>query len=181
MNTIHAPMQNSPFNIYINFKRVIWILVGKPLFRFSFHNMYYYRNLILNVFGAKVSYTARIRRTVIIEMPWNLTIEEHASVGSWAYLYNLAHIHIGPETLISQYAQICTGSHDYNDPIMPLITKPIKIKRRAWIATGAFVGPGVTISEGAILGAKSVTFKNLEKWTIYAGNPATKLKSRIPI
>jgi putative colanic acid biosynthesis acetyltransferase WcaF len=61
---------------------------------------------------------------------------------------------------------------------MPLITKPIMIERRSWIATGAFVGPGVTISEGAILGAKSVTFKNLEKWTIYAGNPANIIKTR---
>jgi putative colanic acid biosynthesis acetyltransferase WcaF len=171
-------MQESPFTLFENFRRVIWILIGKPLFRFSFHNWYFYRIIVLNIFGAKVSNSARIRRTVIIEMPWNLTIEKHATIGSWAYLYNLAHIYIGPEVLISQYAQICTGSHDYNNPKMPLITKPIMIERRSWIATGAFVGPGVTISEGAILGAKSVTFKNLEKWTIYAGNPANIIKTR---
>jgi putative colanic acid biosynthesis acetyltransferase WcaF len=69
------PMQESPFTLFENFRRVIWILIGKPLFRFSFHNWYFYRIIVLNIFGAKVSNSARIRRSVFIEMPWNLTIE----------------------------------------------------------------------------------------------------------
>ncbi|MBP7844210.1 MAG: putative colanic acid biosynthesis acetyltransferase [Proteobacteria bacterium] len=178
MKPTHIPMQKSPFDLITNLRRTFWILIGKPLFRISFHNWYFYRNIILNVFGAKIASTARLRRSVQIEMPWNLEMAEFSTVGSYAYLYNLAPIYIGHEALISQYAQICTGTHNYEDPKMPLVSKAIRIERRCWIATGAFIGPGVYVAEGAILGAKSVTFKNLEKWTIYAGNPAKIIKTR---
>jgi putative colanic acid biosynthesis acetyltransferase WcaF len=53
------------------------------------------------------------------------------------------------------------------------------IEPQAWVAAEAFVGPGVTVGEGAVLGARGVAFKALEPWTVYAGNPAQPLKKRI--
>ncbi|GAB2185252.1 hypothetical protein LAB1_25610 [Roseibium sp. LAB1] len=46
------------------------------------------------------------------------------------------------------------------------------------IAAEAFVGPGVRVGEGAVLGARAVTVKDLAPWTVYAGNPAKPLKER---
>lgn len=50
--------------------------------------------------------------------------------------------------------------------------KPIKISKGAWIGVRAIILKGVTIGEGAIVGAGSVVTKDVPDWTIVAGNPA---------
>jgi putative colanic acid biosynthesis acetyltransferase WcaF len=40
------------------------------------------------------------------------------------------------------------------------------------------VGPGVSIGEGAVLGAGAVCFRDLEPWTVYVGNPCRRLRAR---
>jgi len=59
-----------------------------------------------------------------------------------------------------------------------LITRPIVLGEKAWIAAEAFVGPGVTVGEGAVLGARGVAMRDLEPWTVYRGNPAQPVKMR---
>ena len=61
---------------------------------------------------------------------------------------------------------------------MPLLRPPVTVHDDAWIAAGAFVGPGVSVGEGAILGARSVAMKDLQAWTVYIGNPAVAVKDR---
>jgi putative colanic acid biosynthesis acetyltransferase WcaF len=85
---------------------------------------------------------------------------------------------IGDRVSISQHAHLCAGTHDYDDARMPLLRPPITIGDDAWIAADAFVGPNVTVGEGAILGARGCAFSDLEPWTIYGGNPAKKIKPR---
>ena len=50
--------------------------------------------------------------------------------------------------------------------------KKIVIKNKAWIGFNAIILKGVTIGEGAIVGAGSVVTKDVPDWTIVAGNPA---------
>jgi len=88
-------------------------------------------------------------------------------------------ITIGDYALVSQGAHLCAGSHDIGDPNFQLISRPIFIGSRSWVASEAFVGPGVTIGEGAVLGARAVAFKTLQPWTVYIGNPAQPLKERV--
>jgi putative colanic acid biosynthesis acetyltransferase WcaF len=85
---------------------------------------------------------------------------------------------IGNRVSISQYAHICAGTHDYLQEDMPLMRPPITIEDDVWIAADSFVGPNVTVGEGAILGARGVAMTNLDPWMIYSGNPAILLKSR---
>ncbi|RZK40529.1 MAG: acyltransferase [Pedobacter sp.] len=56
-------------------------------------------------------------------------------------------------------------------------TAPIKICSNAWIGMNCIILKGVTIGEGAIVGAGSVVTKDVEAWTIVAGNPATLVKT----
>ena len=57
-----------------------------------------------------------------------------------------------------------------------LLTKPIVIRRNAWIGAGAIILPGVTIGENAIVGAGSVVRHDVEANTIVGGNPAKFLR-----
>jgi putative colanic acid biosynthesis acetyltransferase WcaF len=47
------------------------------------------------------------------------------------------------------------------------------------VATDAFVGMGVTIGEGAVVGARAAVFKDVEPWMVVGGNPAKPIKKRI--
>lgn len=62
--------------------------------------------------------------------------------------------------------------------VFKLITAPIKVCDMAWIATGAIIMPGITVGEGAVVGAGSVVTRDVEPWTVVAGNPARKVKAR---
>lgn len=55
-------------------------------------------------------------------------------------------------------------------------TAPIKICDNAWIGLNAIILKGVTIGEGSIVGAGSVVTKDVEPWTVVAGNPAKVVK-----
>lgn len=55
-------------------------------------------------------------------------------------------------------------------------SRPIIIKDNVWIGFDSVILAGVTIGEGAIVGARSVVRKNVEPWTVVAGNPAVVIK-----
>lgn len=158
-------------------RRVLWALV-MPLFRFSPRICFGWRRFLLSLFGAKVGAQTHIYNSAIIYMPWNLNIGEQSSIGEWALIYNLGPITIGNRTTISQRVHLCAGTHDYTDPALPLIKPPIEIKDQAWICADAFVGPNVTVGEGAIVGARAVVSKDVEPWAIVAGNPAKFIRRR---
>jgi len=47
-----------------------------------------------------------------------------------------------------------------------------------WIGHGAIIKPEIVIGDGAIVGAGSVVTKNVEDYTIVAGNPAKTIRRR---
>jgi putative colanic acid biosynthesis acetyltransferase WcaF len=47
------------------------------------------------------------------------------------------------------------------------------------VAAGCFIGPGITVGEGAVVGAYSVVTKDVPAWTVVAGNPARFIKPRV--
>ena len=159
------------------FGRILWSIIS-PLFYFSPRNFFFWRSFLLKMFGAKVGKNVNIYPSVKIYIPWNLSIDDFSSVGEWALIYNIGKIKIGKSVTISHKAQLCSGTHDYKKPNLPLLKKTIIIGDYVWICTDAFIGPGCEIGEGSIIGAKSVVFKNLGNWGIFAGNPAIFLKKR---
>ena len=58
-------------------------------------------------------------------------------------------------------------------------TAPIQICDKAWIGMNAIILKGVTIGEGAIVGAGAVVTHDVPAWTVVAGNPAREVK-KIP-
>ncbi len=155
--------------------RVLWGW-AQPLFRYSPRIFFAWRRFLLRLFGAIVGNHVNIYNSATIYMPWNFEIGDWSAIGEHAYIYNLGKIIIGEKVTVSQRAHLCAGTHDYSDPAMPLLKPPIVIKNRAWVAADVFVGPGVTIGEGTVVGARSVVVKDIEPWVVVAGNPARLIK-----
>jgi len=130
------------------------------------------------LFGADIGRQSNIRSSVKIWAPWNLKVGNFSSIGPATDIYNQGKIEIGNRTIISQKTYLCASTHDYNLATFPLITKPIKIGNQVWIAADSFIGPGVQVGDGVIVGARSAVFKNVQPWTIVRGNPAEFVKDR---
>jgi acetyltransferase-like isoleucine patch superfamily enzyme len=59
-----------------------------------------------------------------------------------------------------------------NAPVNPKDIRPVRICRDAWIGNGAHIMKGVTIGEGAIVGANSVVISDVPPYSLALGNPA---------
>ena len=114
-----------------------------------------------------------------VQFPWKVTIGDYSWIGDHVVLYSLGPIDIGTNVVISQKSYLCTGSHDYVKSDFPIYYQPIKIENESWLATDVFVGPGVTIGRGTVVGARSSVFKSLPDNKICMGSPVKILKDRI--
>lgn len=162
--------------------RFLWGVTSFILFKPFFLNISPFRKwrvLVLRAFGAKVAITANIYSNALIWSPKNLIIGEYSTIGPKVNCYNQDKVIIGSNVVISQYAYLCAGSHDATLSNLPHITAPITIEDQAWVTADVFISMGVTIGEGAVVGARSAVFKNVEPWTIVGGNPACFIKKRI--
>ena len=176
---VATPIRNiSPWTRSEKVRRLLWAIVAATLFRFSFHNWYGVRTWLLKLFGARLGRNVRIRRTAKIEIPWNLDIGDDVSIGDAAILYSLGMITIGARSFLSQYAHLCAGTHDPMDRNYPLIRPAITLGTDCWIAADAFVGPGVTIGDRTVVGARASVFSDLPGDVIAVGNPAKPIKAR---
>jgi len=157
--------------------RVLWALC-RPLFRLSPRPLVGWRAWLLRLLGARIGTHVHMYNTVEIFLPSNLAIGDWSAIGDRALLYNLGPIEIGAKVTISQRAHLCAGTHDYTRADMPLLKPPITVRDQAWICADAFVGPGVTVGEGAVVGARAVVVKDVPPWAVVAGNPARFVKKR---
>jgi putative colanic acid biosynthesis acetyltransferase WcaF len=154
---------------------IVWAVFARPLPRSMFSG---WKRFLLRCFGTKIHSTAIVYSTARVYMPWNLEMDEYACLASEVDCYNVAKIKIGKHSTVSQKSFLCAASHDITKSDMPLITAPITICDYVWIAADVFVGMGVTIGEGAVVGAKTAVLKNVEPWTVVGGNPAKVIKKR---
>ncbi|SCW52157.1 putative colanic acid biosynthesis acetyltransferase WcaF [Paenibacillus tianmuensis] len=157
---------------------LLWWFVQGTLFRFSLHNMYSWRRLLLRAFGARIGRDVRVRSSAKFTYPWKVSIGDHSWIGDYAELYSLDRIDIGAHCVVSQHSYLCTGSHQMDDPYFGLVTKPIRVKDGAWIASGAFVYPGVTVHEMGVVGARSTVTKDVGANEVHIGAPARFMKNR---
>ena len=146
---------------------------------FALKKMNPWRIFLLKLYGAKITYRTYIASNVKIWAPWNLEMAEYTLLAANVYCYNPDKIKIGSETIISQSVYLCTASHDITNATHPLITRPIIIEDQVWIAVDAFIMMGVTIGQGAVVGARSAVFKDVEPWTVVGGNPSKFIKKRV--
>jgi putative colanic acid biosynthesis acetyltransferase WcaF len=151
----------------------LWGVVSATLYRFSPTVLHGWRRTLLRCFGGRIGVGAHPYPRAKIWAPWNLNMQAHSCLADDVDCYCVAPITLGAHATVSQYSYLCAASHDYRDPSMPLIVAPIVIESYAWIAADVFIGPGVTVAEGAVVGARSTVIHDVAPWTVVAGSPAT--------
>jgi putative colanic acid biosynthesis acetyltransferase WcaF len=156
--------------------RTAWFFVWCLFFRCSPEMFYSFRRTLLRLFGAKISRSAMICPTVNIWAPWNLEMGEMSTLAPHVICYSVDKVILEDNAIVSQYTHLCTASKDYSKQSRPLITEPILIKSRAWVCADVFVGPGVTVGQGSVVGARACVAKDVEPWTIVGGNPASMIR-----
>jgi putative colanic acid biosynthesis acetyltransferase WcaF len=168
----------SPYSFMNKVARVIWGFIWLFLFRPSPKPFHIWRRYLLRVFGAHIGKKAHIHSSCRISEPWKLIMGDHSCLGPYVICYCGGGIIIGAHSTVSQYSHLCASSHDYEHPNMLQTFEPIVIEDQVWIAADAFVAPGVTIGQGAIVGARASVFKDVAQWTVVGGNPARFIKKR---
>lgn len=158
--------------------RILWECLGRWVFALSPRQIWGWRCAILRAFGATIGKNVHIYPSVSIAIPWNLNIGEDVAVGDKAILYNLGMVTIGARSTVSQYTHLCAGSHDYMSSKFDLQKPPIAIGQEVWLCADSFVGPGVSIGDGSIVGARSVVVRDVPNHVVIAGNPSRIVKKR---
>lgn len=160
--------------------RWLWAFVQATVFRWSPRPWHGFRTRLLKLFGADIPAPGEVVvfPTVQITYPWKLTLAPRAMVGRHVRIYNLAHVTLHYGANISQHTYLCAGTHDYTQWSMPLDARPIVIGPNAWLGAEVFVGPGVTIGELAVIGARAVVVKDQPARMVCAGHPCRPLKPR---
>jgi len=137
-----------------------------------------WRLFCLKCFGAKIHGLPFVHQRARIQIPWNLTLHDRACLGDRANAYTLGEIEIGARSVIAQEAYLCTGTHDLNDPNLPLQVAKIAIGEEVFIGARAFIMPGIRVGDRAVVGACSLVTRDVAPETVVAGNPATPLRTR---
>jgi acetyltransferase-like isoleucine patch superfamily enzyme len=143
--------------------------------------------------GANVEVGRNLRagRGAIISAPHALAIGDNVSIGPRSIVQ--VDGHIGDFTMIGMHVQIVgRNDHAIDEVGKPYIfstwvgdrearrADAVHIGRDVWIGGGAIVLSGVTIGEGALVGAGSVVTHDVAAYTVVAGSPARTIRRRFP-
>jgi putative colanic acid biosynthesis acetyltransferase WcaF len=156
--------------------RTVWVLLYRPSPRI-FHA---WRRFLLRAFGARMGRRTYAYPSVQIWAPWNLEMQDDSCLSHFVDCYCVAKVVIGRGATVSQYSYLCCASHDHSRPDMPIVAAPIVIGDHAWVTADVFVGPGVTIGQGAVVGARSTVIRDVAPWTVVAGSPPKAIGRRDP-
>ncbi len=131
------------------------------------------------------AYLARVGQKTSVQMRCRFLNGRKVFLGdrnviNFGCLFDGRHYQIktGSDVSIGPEATILTLGHDPQSPEFADKGGDVIIGDRVWIAYRAIILPGVTIGDGAVIGAGSVVTKDVKPYTIVAGNPARFIKQR---
>lgn len=127
---------------------------------------------------------------LVLKHGGQIKIGQYTFIGEGSRIWSGISVKIGNRVLISHNVGIYdTNTHSISaesrhqhciniissgqpSVLEDVLEMPVIIKDDAWIGSNATIMKGITIGRGAIVGACSVVFNNVEPYSIVAGNPA---------
>jgi putative colanic acid biosynthesis acetyltransferase WcaF len=167
---------SSPWTFKEKLFQILWSITWKCFCSWTPKPLYSWRLFWLRVFGGSVHGKPFIHQSVKVKIPWKLILHDKSCLGEGAVIYSLDQIEICEAAIVAQEAYLCTGTHDFTHPNRPLLTGKIKIGKMAFIGARAFIMPGVTIGDNAVIGAYSLVTKDVDRDLVVGGNPAKPIK-----
>ncbi len=150
----------------------VWFFVWLFLASWTPKKLNAWRLFLLRLFGAKVQGRPFVFPSARVYVPFNLELYHQACLGPLSKIYSLGKVICRERSVISQEVYLCGGTHDLSCKRLPLLIGDIDIGADVFVGARAFVLPGITINEGAVVGANATVTKDVEAWAIVAGNPA---------
>jgi putative colanic acid biosynthesis acetyltransferase WcaF len=160
-------------------KQTIWYFTNILFFKNSYNVSSGIKVYLLKAFGGRVGKGVVIKPAVNIKYPWKLQIGDHSWIGEAVWIDNLSQVTIGKSVTLSQGSLLLTGSHDHTSVSFDFLSFPIVLEDGIWIGANAAVLGGVICRTHSVLGVGSVAEKELQAYTIYKGNPAIPVISRM--
>ena len=157
---------------------ILWDCCWLIFCRWTPKPLNFWRLIWLKLFGATIKGVPFVHQRARIAIPWNLILHDRACLGDRTHAYSLGEIEIGARVTVAQEAYLCTGTHDFENPALPLRTGKITIGEDAFIGARSFIQPGIKIGRGAVIGACSVVTKNMPDEMICVGHPCKPIKPR---
>lgn len=168
----------SPWSRGERVRRILWELCWRFFCAWTPKPANPWRLFWLRLFDAKIHGTPFVHQRARIAVPWNLILHDGACLGDRANAYSLGEIEIGAGATVAQEAYLSTGSHDFSQSGMPLVTAKITIGEAAFLGARVFVMPGITIGARSVIGACAVVTKDVPESVFAAGNPCRVLRPR---
>lgn len=114
----------------------------------------------------------------------NLTVGENVEIGYDNFIQALGGVTIGDNVMLAPGVKIWSVNHNYRQK-STLVRKqgqqkePVRIGNDVWIASNAFISPGVKLPDGVVVATGSVVgVKRYPPYCIIAGNPARVIGHR---
>jgi acetyltransferase-like isoleucine patch superfamily enzyme/uncharacterized membrane protein YbhN (UPF0104 family) len=123
------------------------------------------------------------RHTSVHTKDGDVVLEDGVNISSFCSVFSASRVTVGRDTLIAGYSYVIGGGHEFGRTDVAIIDQPrpsrgISIGPNCWIGAGVAILDGVTIGQGAIVGANSVVTRDLADFAVAAGSPATVIRYR---
>ncbi len=134
------------------------------------------RYILVKQIFKKCGKNVNVERKAYFQNGFNVEIGDNSGIGVNAWISN--NTIIGSNVLMGPDVVIFSGSHKFKSKNKFInqqgydIPNPVVIENDVWIGTRVIIMPGIRISTGAVIGAGSIVTKNVEPYSIVAGNPA---------
>jgi acetyltransferase-like isoleucine patch superfamily enzyme len=141
------------------------------------------RYLILKLFLKRVMFWTSIKDGVTIYFPDRVKIGKNVTINEYVFIDGYGTVKISDNVRIGHRTSIISEDHNYSSKNKPIfkqekIAEPVIINNDVWIGCDAKILKGVTIGNGAVIGAGSVITKDIPPYSVVVGNPGKIIKFR---